>query len=140
MLSKAAFNALLKNVEEPPKHVYFIFCTTEPEKVISTIRSRCLEFGLKTIPSDIITEGLQGICKKEKIKANKDALDEISNRSEGSMRDAITLLESCVQSKKLTLESISEKLNVIPTKMLYTLLQHLLNNNIPEAILIYQKI
>ena len=88
MLSTAAFNALLKTLEEPPAHVKFMFATTEAEKVLPTILSRCQRFDLRRIPSALITKHLALIAKQEKVKIDAAALDAIARGAEGGMRDA----------------------------------------------------
>ncbi len=93
MLSMGAFNALLKTLEEPPKHVIFILATTEPQKVPLTILSRCQMYEFKPISYNLIEENLKNICKKEKIKISDDALAKLAEYSNGGMRDAIGLLD-----------------------------------------------
>src|SRR6201999_3315905 len=92
-LSKDAFNALLKVLEEPPAHVKFILATTEPEKVLPTILSRCQRYDFRNIPTREIAEHLKDICKKEKIKADEDALLLVAKAGAGSMRDSLSLLD-----------------------------------------------
>ncbi len=93
MLTKEAFNALLKTLEEPPEHVKFVFSTTEPERVPATIVSRCQRFDFRNIPTRLIAEHLAKICKKEKVKAESDALFRIARAAAGSMRDGLSLLD-----------------------------------------------
>ena len=93
MLTTGAFNALLKTLEEPPKHVIFILATTEPHKIPLTIISRCQSFEFKPIPKNIIKEILNYICKKEKIKIDDKSLDLIAIDSNGGLRDAISMLD-----------------------------------------------
>ncbi len=93
MLSKAAFNALLKTIEEPPPHVIFILATTELDKVMPTILSRCQRFEFRRFPLNEISQHLGQICKAEKIDADEEALVSISRNSAGGMRDAISLLD-----------------------------------------------
>ncbi|MBQ9023643.1 MAG: DNA polymerase III subunit gamma/tau [Bacilli bacterium] len=93
MLTTGAFNALLKTLEEPPKHVIFILATTEPHKIPLTIISRCQSFEFKPIPKNIIKERLNYICKKEKIKIDDKSLDLIAIDSNGGLRDAISMLD-----------------------------------------------
>ena len=93
MLTKEAFNALLKTLEEPPAHVKFIFSTTETEKVPATIVSRCQRFDFRNIPTRLIAEHLEGICKAEKVKADKAALFRVARAGAGSIRDALSLLD-----------------------------------------------
>tara|TARA_A200000113_G_scaffold157932_1_gene142573 strand:- start:1269 stop:2798 length:1530 start_codon:yes stop_codon:yes gene_type:complete len=93
MLSNAASNAFLKTLEEPPMHVIFILATTEPERVLETIKSRTTHIAFKRIGNDEIISTLNGIGKNEKIKVNDDVLSYIANQSDGSLRDAINLFE-----------------------------------------------
>ena len=93
MLSKGAFNALLKTIEEPPKHVIFLFATTESDKIPATIISRCQRYDFKRIPIELITGRLREVCGKSGIKASDDALRLIASRSDGALRDALSLLD-----------------------------------------------
>src|ERR1700758_5628511 len=96
MLSAAAFNALLKTLEEPPEHVKFIFATTEPQKVLPTILSRCQRFDLHRIPANLIAQHLQLIAKKEKITLESAAANAIARGAEGGLRDAESMLDQLV--------------------------------------------
>src|SRR5437867_11687975 len=96
MLSTAAFNALLKTLEEPPAHVKFMFATTEPEKVLPTILSRCQRFDLRRIPAALISKHLTEIAKKEKVKIAPEALYAIARGAEGAMRDAESTLDQLI--------------------------------------------
>ncbi|HWN25227.1 MAG TPA: DNA polymerase III subunit gamma/tau, partial [Candidatus Sulfotelmatobacter sp.] len=96
MLSSAAFNALLKTLEEPPEHVKFIFATTEPQKVLATILSRCQRFDLHRIPANLIAQHLQFIAKKEKITLQPAAAHAIARGAEGGLRDAESMLDQLV--------------------------------------------
>ena len=108
MLSRSAFNALLKTLEEPPGHVVFLFSTTEPERLPATILSRCQRFDFRAVPAERIAEHLQHICKKEKVKADADALAAIAREGRGSVRDALTLLDQAIATSggKITLDSV----------------------------------
>ena len=99
MLSTGAFNALLKTLEEPPKHVIFILATTEPQKLPSTILSRCQRYDFKRISDDQIVQRLSIICQKEKIDIEENALYEIARISDGGMRDSISILDQTVSYK-----------------------------------------
>jgi DNA polymerase III subunit gamma/tau len=96
MLSTAAFNALLKTLEEPPAHVKFMFATTDPEKVLPTILSRCQRFDLRRIPSALITKHLAYIAKQEKVKIDEAALHAIARGADGAMRDAESALDQLI--------------------------------------------
>jgi len=93
MLSSSSFNALLKTLEEPPKHAIFILCTTEVEKVIPTIRSRCQRYDFHLIDKDVIIDRLDYVRREENINITRDALSLIADASEGGMRDALSLLD-----------------------------------------------
>src|SRR5881409_2403954 len=96
MLSSAAFNALLKTLEEPPEHVKFIFATTEPQKVLPTILSRCQRFDLHRIPANLIAKHLQFIAGKEKIALEPAAAEAVARGAEGGLRDAESMLDQLV--------------------------------------------
>ena len=107
MLSTGAFNALLKTLEEPPSHVKFILATTEPQKLPATILSRCQRFDFKKISNSDINKRLQYVCDESKIEITKEALNIISILAEGAMRDALSILERCLQEGN---EKINEDL------------------------------
>jgi len=96
MLSVQAFNALLKTLEEPPPHVKFVFATTEPQKVLATIVSRCQRFDLRPIPPALIVERLKRIAVAEKIKITEPALESIARLADGGMRDAQSILDQMI--------------------------------------------
>src|SRR5712671_930914 len=96
MLTKEAFNALLKTLEEPPQHVKFMFATTEPEKVLLTILSRCQRFDLRRIPSALIVKHLAHVADQEKVTIDKAALSAIARGAEGAMRDAESTLDQLI--------------------------------------------
>src|SRR3954466_13549562 len=125
MLSKSAFNALLKTLEEPPEHVKFILATTEPEKVLPTILSRCQRYDFRNIPTREIAEHLKSICKQEKIKADDDALLLVAKAGAGSMRDALSLLDRLlsVGEKQLTIETIEQLLGMPKAQAMFELVQ-----------------
>jgi DNA polymerase-3 subunit gamma/tau len=96
MLSTSAFNALLKTLEEPPEHVYFVMATTEAHKIPNTILSRCQRFDFRRIPSRVIADHLQTICERDGVKFETDALWTIARQADGSMRDAQSLLDQVI--------------------------------------------
>ncbi|MFQ5463898.1 MAG: DNA polymerase III subunit gamma/tau [Phycisphaerae bacterium] len=106
MLSKQAFNALLKTLEEPPEHVKFIMATTEPEKVLATIKSRCQQFDFRAIAVDRIASHLQSVLDQEKTEADPAVVRRIARLARGSMRDGLSLLDKLISydAQKLTLE------------------------------------
>ncbi len=97
MLSTGAFNALLKTLEEPPEHVKFILATTEPQKLPATILSRCQRFDFKRISNENIIKRLTVVCERSGIEITKEAMNMIAVLSEGAMRDALSILERCIQ-------------------------------------------
>ena len=97
MLSQGAFNALLKTLEEPPEHVKFILATNEPQKLPATILSRCQRFDFKRISNDNIIKRLKVVCSESNIQITDDAMHMIAVLAEGAMRDALSILERCVQ-------------------------------------------
>ncbi|MDX1566030.1 MAG: DNA polymerase III subunit gamma/tau, partial [Phycisphaeraceae bacterium] len=104
MLSKAAFNALLKIMEEPPAHVKFILCTTEPHKVLPTIHSRCQRFDFQNIPSQKIVDHLAEVARSEDVEAETAVLFQIARQANGSMRDALSLLDRLLSAGKSCLD------------------------------------
>lgn len=121
MLTKEAFNALLKTLEEPPSHAIFIFATTEIHKVPLTILSRCQRFDFKRIPTQQIVDQLQAIVKNEKIKIDKDSLLLIARKSEGSMRDAESILDQMISytDGKITVEDVQSSLGLIDEELYF---------------------
>lgn len=96
MLSKAAFNALLKTLEEPPPHVKFLLATTDPQKIPVTVLSRCLQFNLKRLPQALINERLALVCRQESVEAEAPAIQRLARAAAGSMRDALSLLDQAL--------------------------------------------
>ncbi len=125
MLSKSAFNALLKTLEEPPSHVKFILATTEPEKVLPTILSRCQRYDFRNIPTREIAGHLKDICEKEKITAESDALLMVAKAGAGSMRDALSLLDRLLSigETELTAARIEELLGLPRSELIFNLAQ-----------------
>ena len=98
MLSQAAENAFLKTLEEPPEHAIFILATTDPQKVRATIRSRCMELNFRRVTEEEMIEGMNRICQKRNLNVTGDALSTIASRANGSVRDALSILEQCIAS------------------------------------------
>jgi DNA polymerase III subunit gamma/tau len=123
MLSKQAFNALLKTLEEPPSHVKFILATTEPEKVLATILSRCQRYDFRNIPTREIAGHLKNICKTEKIDADDDALLLVAKAGAGSMRDSLSLLDRLLSigETKLTVELLEQLLGLPRAQLIFDL-------------------
>src|ERR1700741_1512513 len=101
MLSRNAFNALLKTLEEPPAHVKFLFATTEADKLPVTVLSRCQRFDLRRIPTPILAEHFAGICAKEAVLADAEALSMIAAAAEGSVRDGLSILDQAIAHSEL---------------------------------------
>lgn len=118
MLTKEAFNALLKTLEEPPSHAYFILATTEFHKVPETIRSRCQTFLFKNISNSDIVRRLEYICELENIKYTKDGLEMIASRSSGGLRDAISLLEQSAHFGIISADVLQDNLGIINDSIL----------------------
>jgi len=115
MLTAEAFNALLKTLEEPPGHVVFVLCTTEPHKVPSTILSRCLRIQFKRATEDELVRSFERIIKREKLKGEKEALRLIANLSDGSFRDGVKILEEMAliaKDKKISKELVEENYSI----------------------------
>ena len=135
MLSKAAFNALLKTLEEPPERVKFIFATTEIRKVPVTIVSRCQRFDLRRIDEEPLAEYLQKIAKAEKMELPDDAARVLAKAGEGSVRDALSLLDQTLThlSGKPTLESVRQMLGIADKSSLFQLYDAIINAKIADA-------
>lgn len=115
-LSQQASNALLKTLEEPEEYAVFILCTTEPEKLLDTIRSRCQRYDFTRIELDVIKKQLKKICDLENIKIDDDALSFIATKGDGSMRDSISLLERCrgfIKDESITMETCKNVLGTV---------------------------
>ncbi len=128
MLTKEAFNALLKTLEEPPEHVKFIFCTTEVEKVPITIRSRCQRFDFAGIDTAAIADRLSSIAQEEQVTAEDGAFDILARRAAGSMRDAQSLLEQLLSfaPEHITLADVHGMLGTANDQLLFRLLEGVL--------------
>lgn len=125
MLTREAFNALLKTLEEPPQHAIFILATTDFHKVPDTIASRCVRFAFSTIRPEAIAEHLKKIAKKESIDIEDSALEIIAENSEGSFRDGISLLDQFRNSKKtITAGYVARVLGISPAKEIGALIKH----------------
>ena len=131
MLSKSAFNAMLKTLEEPPAHVKFILATTDPQKIPVTVLSRCLQFNLKQIPVPQIEAQLQHILKQENITAEQPALKLLAYAAEGSMRDALSLLDQAIihGAGKIEESAVRSMLGVIDRSYLFAMLEKIASND-----------
>ena len=137
MLSSGAFNALLKTLEEPPSYVIFILATTEKHKIPVTILSRCQKYDFKRISVDTITGHLVSLMEKEQIDAEEKALRYIARAADGSMRDALSLLDQCIAfylGQTLTYENVLEVLGTADTSVFSTLLRSILKKDSMSAL------
>ena len=136
MLSTGAFNALLKTLEEPPEHVKFILATTEPQKLPATILSRCQRFDFKRISVEDIIKRLKIVCEESKIEITEEALRLVANLSEGAMRDALSILERCMQDgdNQISIEKIRELVGIPEITYIHKLLRYIVQSNIEGVI------
>ncbi|MDC0367636.1 DNA polymerase III subunit gamma/tau [Gammaproteobacteria bacterium] len=142
MLSTSSFNALLKTLEEPPAHVIFIFATTDPEKIPKTVQSRCLQLNLKTINRDSLETHLQNVVNSEKIQHDKNSLALISDSAQGSVRDALTLLDQSIAHGNGALNEADVKalLGTIDDSLVYELIDAVVGGEAEKAFNIFYKI
>jgi DNA polymerase-3 subunit gamma/tau len=142
MLTSQAFNAFLKTLEEPPEYAKFILATTEKHKILPTILSRCQIFDFKRITNADTVEHLQEIATTEQLHTEKAALQLIAQKSEGCMRDALSLLDKIVSftAGKVTYTNTVEHLNMLDEDLYFKLLQALLQQDVGEALLLYDGI
>jgi DNA polymerase III subunit gamma/tau len=131
MLSRSAFNSMLKTLEEPPSHVKFILATTDPKKIPITVISRCLQFNLKQMATENISSYLKNILKEEKINAENEALDIISKAAHGSMRDALSILDQAIAYSgiEISTEKIISMLGTIDDVFLVSILNAIAEDN-----------
>ena len=142
MMSKSAFNALLKTLEEPPDAVKFIFATTEIRKVPVTILSRCQRYDLRRVPATLLASHLEMICTKEDIKAEPGALAAIASAAEGSVRDALSLLDqaAAMTADTLSAESVSDMLGRPGRAEALALLSSVLAGDVTSALTSFNEI
>lgn len=136
MLTNTAFNAMLKTLEEPPAHIIFILATTDPQKVPVTVLSRCLQFSLKNMPQPAIVDHAAHVLEQENIPFNKAALQLIARCANGSMRDALSLLDQAIAfgGGQVQRESVAQMLGAIDSHDLYNLLGNVLSGKTAELI------
>ena len=142
MLSQSAFNAFLKTLEEPPPYAIFILATTEKHKILPTILSRCQIFDFKRITLQDTVDHLHGIANKEQIKAEETALQLIAQKSEGCMRDALSILDKIVSftNGQVTYENAIEHLNILDADYYFKLIDCMLSQDLAGAMLLYDDI
>ena len=135
MLSQGAFNALLKTLEEPPEHVKFILATTEPQKLPATILSRCQRFDFKRISNEDIIKRLKIVTEESNIQISTQALNIIASLSEGAMRDALSILERCVQDGENSIDEdkIKELVGIPKITYIHSIAEAIIEYNIDEA-------
>ena len=136
MMTTGAFNALLKTIEEPPAHVVFILATTEPNKVISTIISRCQRFDFNKVSQKDIEKRLSIVCKEEKIEIDSEAISLIAQLADGGMRDSLSILDQCIAycSSNITVDNVREIYGVLTTSDIGKLFEHLYAHEVDALI------
>jgi DNA polymerase-3 subunit gamma/tau len=142
MLSASAFNAFLKTLEEPPSYAIFILATTEKHKILPTILSRCQIFDFKRITNNDTVEHLEEIAGKESIKAERAALQVIAQKSEGCMRDSLSILDKIVSftGGSLTYQNTLEHLNILDEDYFFKMLESMQAKDLAESMVLYDEI
>jgi len=142
MLSTSAFNAFLKTLEEPPKHAIFILATTERHKILPTILSRCQIFNFNRIQVEDIAKHLAFIAKQENVTADADALHIIAQKADGALRDACSIFDQIVSfaGNNITYKAVIENLHVLDYDYYFKATDHLLSENIPASLLLFNDI
>ena len=142
MLSQSAFNAFLKTLEEPPPHAKFILATTEKHKIIPTILSRCQIFDFKRVSNEDIVKNLKFVAKNENITAEEEALFLIAEKSDGALRDSLSLFDRLISfsDKNLTYKDVAEHLNTLDYEYFFKITDHLIDNDINSLLIIYNEI
>ncbi|MDC0232505.1 DNA polymerase III subunit gamma/tau [Pelagibacteraceae bacterium] len=140
MLSKSAFNALLKTLEEPPEHVKFIFATTEVKKIPVTILSRCQRFDLKRVESENLAKHIKKISSLEKVKIDDDAIALLVRAGDGSVRDSISLLDQAIINNDIavTAETVTNMLGLADRGKIYDLVENITKGNTSNSLIIYR--
>ena len=142
MLSKQAENAFLKTLEEPPTHIVFILATTEKNKILPTILSRCQIYDFNRIKEDEICKALIEICKKEDFKFEEEAISIISRKSDGSLRDSLTILDRVVSytNKNITTEKTSSLLNILDNESFLKISENIINGDLIPVLTLFNEI
>ena len=142
MLSQAAFNAFLKTLEEPPSHAKFILATTEKHKIIPTILSRCQIFDFKRVSNDDIVKNLKFVAQSENIKIEDEALFLIAEKSDGALRDSLSLFDRLVSfsDNSLTYKDVADHLNVLDYEYFFKITDQLLKNDISSLLVTFNDI
>ena len=142
MLSTGAFNALLKTLEEPPEHVKFILATTEPQKLPATILSRCQRFDFKKISNEDIIKRLEIVCKESNIEITKEAMQIIATLSEGAMRDALSILERCIQDgeNQINEDKIKDLVGIPKMVYVHDIVDAIIQYDVDKALVTVNKV
>ena len=142
MLSTGAFNALLKTLEEPPEHVKFILATTEPQKLPATILSRCQRFDFKKISNEDIIKRLEIVCKESNIEITKEAMQIIATLSEGAMRDALSILERCIQDgeNQINEDKIKDLVGIPKMVFVHDIVEAIIQYDVDKALVTVNKV
>ena len=142
MLSTGAFNALLKTLEEPPKHVKFMLATTEPQKIPATILSRCQRFDFKRISNEDIIKRLKIVCEESKISISDEALNLIATLAEGGMRDALSILERCNQDgeDKIDEDKIRDLVGIPKITYIKQIVEAIINYDVDSSLKVIEEI
>ena len=142
MLSKSAFNAFLKTLEEPPPHAKFILATTEKHKIIPTILSRCQIFDFKRVNNEDIVKNLRYVAKSENIEVEDEALFLIAEKSDGALRDSLSIFDRLVSfsDSKLTYNDVVDHLNVLDYQYYFKITEQLITNDISSLIVTFNEI
>jgi len=142
MLSKSAFNALLKTLEEPPENVVFIFATTEPHKVPPTIISRCQRYDFKRIPVDSIVKRIKELAAEEHVSIDDESIFLIARKADGGLRDALSLMDQVLSycMNEVTIDKVREIFGLLPNQVFKGLLQNIRNNESQSLIMEIQKV
>lgn len=136
MLSKGAFNALLKTLEEPPKHLIFILATTEPQKLPATILSRCQRFDFKRLTTNDLIGNMNQICDELNIEVEEKGLKLIARNSDGAMRDALSILEQCVSFSEgeITYDYILSTLGIVNNDLVFDMADNIINRDVDKTL------
>ena len=142
MLTPQAMNAFLKTLEEPPKHIVFVLATTEKNKILPTILSRCQIYDFNRINESEICKAIVDICTKEEFKYDEEAISIIARKSDGSLRDSLTILDRIVSftNKNITTEKTSELLNVLDNESFLKLSENIIKNNLIPVLIQFNEI
>lgn len=142
MLSPGAFNALLKTLEEPPENIMFILATTEVQKLPATILSRCLRLDFKRVPEKILRQGMRDICGQMEVKISDAALGLIASNADGSVRDALSLLDQCISSgeKTVTRDSVIDILGTAGEEIFVEMTDLVIKHQVADALLLLDRV